>query len=144
MLVGQHKHKLDDKSRLSLPAKFRKELGKTVVLTHGLDRCVFVYPTSQWEKFSEAIGELSMGQADSRAFTRFMLSGAVDVDLDKNGRILIPDHLRSHAGLKDHVMVTGVHNRLELWSNDSWEEYMSSVTKKADTLAEKLGDIGML
>ena len=144
MLVGQHKHKLDDKSRLSLPAKFRRELGQTVIITHGLDQCLFVYPLSEWKNFSTAISELSMGQADTRAFTRFMLSSAVEVDIDKSGRILIPDHLRQYADLEEQVIVAGVHNRLELWGHDAWEEYMGNVTKRADNLAERLGEIGML
>jgi len=144
MLVGQHTHKLDDKGRLSLPAKFRKELGKTIIVTHGLDQCLFVYPLNEWKHFSTAISELSMGQADTRAFTRFMLSSAVDVDVDKSGRILLPEHLRTYANLEDQVVVAGVHNRLELWSSDVWQTYMDTVTKRADTLAERLGDIGML
>jgi len=99
---------------------------------------------SEWKNFSTAISELSMGQADTRAFTRFMLSSAVEVDIDKSGRILIPDHLRQYADLEEQVIVAGVHNRLELWGHDAWEEYMGNVTKRADNLAERLGEIGML
>lgn len=144
MFVGQHTHKLDDKSRLSVPAKFRKALGANVIITHGLDQCLSVYPLKEWQHFSKAIAELSMGQADTRAFSRFMLSSAVDVTIDKSGRILVPDHLRSYAKLEEQVIVAGVHNRLELWSESAWQEYMGSVTKRADTLAERLGEIGMI
>ena len=144
MFIGQHTHKLDEKSRLSVPKKFREKLGGTVVVTHGLDQCLFVYTLQEWEQFSYKMSELSMGQADTRAFTRYMLSSAVEVDIDKSGRVLIPDFLRDHAGLTENVIVAGVHNRIELWNEDAWQEYISSVTKRADTLAERLGDIGML
>lgn len=144
MLVGQHKHKLDSKSRLSLPAKLRKELGNTIIVTHGLDQCLFVYPTKEWKNFSHRISELSMGQADTRAFTRFMLSSAVEVEVDKSGRILIPDHLRTYAKLDEQVVIAGVYNRLELWGESAWDEYIKSVTSRADVLAERLGEIGML
>ena len=144
MFIGQHTHKLDEKSRLSVPKKFREKLGGSVVVTHGLDQCLFVYTLEEWEQFSHKMSELSVGQADTRAFTRFMLSSAVEVDIDKSGRGLIPDVLRDSAGLLDTVIVAGVHNRIELWNEQSWREYIGAVTKRADTLAERLGDIGML
>ena len=144
MFVGQHNHKLDDKSRLSLPAKFRQELGQTVIITHGLDQCLFVYPKKEWRHFSNKISELSMGQADSRAFSRFLLSGAMEVDIDSSGRVLIPEHLRKYAKIEQQVVVTGVHNRIELWSLDMWEQYIANVSSKADDLAEHLGSIGMI
>ncbi len=144
MFIGQHTHKLDDKGRLSVPIKFRKQLGATVVVTHGLDQCLFVYTQKEWEQFSQKMSELSMGQADTRAFARFMLSSAVEVDIDKSGRVLLPEFLRQHADLEENVIVAGVHNRVELWNEKAWGEYITSVTKRADTLAERLGDIGML
>jgi len=144
MLIGEHTHTLDSKKRLSLPSKFRKELGKKIVITRGLDQCLFVYSESEWKKFSNKLSELSMGQADSRAFNRFLLGGAVEVDIDGSGRILIPDFLKEFADLGTKVIVTGVHNRVELWNEEAWEKYKLAVDKKADALAEKLGDIGMI
>jgi MraZ protein len=144
MLIGEYKHTLDPKKRLSLPAKFRKEVGKHVVVTRGLDKCLFIYPLKQWKEISERLSELSMGQSDSRSFNRFMLAGAVESDVDSAGRILIPDFLKDFAGLKDKVTVAGVHTRIEVWDCKSWDNYKSRVEKNADSLAEKLGEIGVL
>ena len=144
MLIGEHKHTLDTKKRLSLPSKFRKELGKTVVVTRGLDTCIFVYSVKEWKKFSEKLGELSMGQSDTRAFNRFILGGAVEVDIDSAGRILIPDFLKEFAGLEQKVIVTGLSNRVELWNETKWDNYQSELEGKAGILAEKLGEIGMI
>lgn len=144
MLIGEYTHTLDPKKRLSLPSKFRKEMGKKVVVTRGLDKCLFIYSVSQWSKISEKIAELSIGQADSRGFNRFMLSGAVETDVDAVGRILVPDFLKDFAGLKSKVIVTGVHTRIEVWDEKSWNEYKGRIEKQADVLAEKLGEIGLL
>ena len=142
MLLGQHRHTLDPKKRLAIPAKFRKEMGKKVVLTHGLDNCLFVYPMKQWEKIAEKLASLPLGQADTRGFNRFMLAGAVETDVDSLGRILIPDFLKEFAGLLEEVVVTGVHTRLELWDSVRWAEYSARVGSRADALAEKLGELG--
>ena len=144
MLIGEYTHTLDPKKRLSLPSKFRKEVGKKVVVTRGLDKCLFIYPIKQWEKISEKIAELSIGQADSRGFNRFILSGAVEADVDGVGRILIPDFLKSFAGLKNKVVIAGVHTRIEVWDEKVWGAYKSKVERDADVLAEKLGDLGVL
>lgn len=144
MLIGEHTHTLDSKKRLSLPAKFRKELGTSVILTRGLDSCVFVYSKKEWANFAQKLGELSMGQSDTRAFNRFILGGAVEVDVDKAGRILVPDFLKDFAVLDTRVIVVGIANRVELWNEDTWKQYQAGVEKKADALAEKLGDIGMI
>lgn len=144
MLIGEHKHTLDTKKRLSLPAKFRKELGKTVVLTRGLDACVFVYSVKEWKKFTEKLSELSMGQSDTRAFNRFILGGAVEVDIDSAGRVLIPDFLKDFAGLEQKVIVAGLSSRVELWNEDRWNNYQVELSGQANVLAEKLGDIGMI
>lgn len=144
MLIGEHRHTLDPKKRLSLPAKFRKELGKKVVLTRGLDACLFVYSVKEWEKFTEKLANLSMGQSDSRAFNRFLLGGAVETDIDSAGRILVPDFLKDFAGLEQKVIVAGLSNRVELWSEEKWEIYQKELEGQAGLLAEKLGDIGMI
>lgn len=144
MLIGEYTHTLDPKKRLSLPAKFRKEMGKKVVITRGLDKCLFIYPVKQWERISEKIAELSIGQADSRGFNRFLLSGAVETDVDSAGRILVPDFLKDFAGLLEKVVVTGVHSRVEVWDEKAWNEYKDRIEKQADVLAEKLGEIGVI
>ena len=143
MLLGEYTHTLDPKKRLSLPAKFRQEIGKKVVLTHGLDKCLFLYSVKQWEKIAEKLSELSTGQSDTRGFNRFMLAGAVEVDVDSLGRILVPDFLKEFAELEEKVVITGVHNRAEIWNEKRWIEYKKKIVEQADVLAEKLGEIGV-
>lgn len=143
MLIGEYRHTLDAKKRLAVPAKLRKELGRRVVLTHGLDNCLSIYPLAEWRRVAEKLANLSMGQADTRSFNRFMLAGAVEMELDNLGRILVPDFLKVYAGLDGRVVMTGVHNRLELWDEKRWNAYKSAVTKQADALAQKLGEVGV-
>ncbi len=152
MLIGEYTHTQDEKKRISLPAKFRKELGKKVVITHGLDNCLFLYTMKEWTSIATKLGSLSMGAADSRGFNRIMLAGAVELDIDSNGRILIPDFLREYAQLADKsqdktankVVFAGVHSRVEVWNEATWKEYKSRILKSADQLAQKLGDIGVI
>lgn len=144
MLIGEYNHTLDPKKRLSLPSKWRKELGKKVVVTRGLDNCLFVYPNAQWEKIAEKVGQLPLGQADTRSFNRFFLSGAVEVEVDSVGRILVPDFLKEFAGLNSKVVLAGIHDRVEIWDEKKWESYKRKIEGQADALAEKLGDIGVL
>ncbi len=143
MLLGEYTHTVDEKNRISLPSKFRKEVGKKVVITHGLDSCLFLYPLKEWEKISSKLSELGMGQADTRGFNRFMLAGAVEADVDSIGRILIPDFLKEFADLKNRVVFTGVHNRVEIWNEKTWKEYKKKIERQADMLAEKLGEVGV-
>ena len=144
MLIGEYTHTLDPKKRLSVPSKWRKELGKKVVVTRGLDNCLFVYPMEQWATITEKIGQLPFGQADTRGFNRFFLSGAVESEVDSAGRILVPDFLKSFAGLQNKVVLAGVHDRVEIWDEKVWTDYKRRIEKQADTLAEKLGEIGVL
>ena len=144
MLIGEYTHTLDEKKRLSLPSKFRKELGRKIVITHGLDNSIFVYPEKEWAKVSEKLSALGVGQSDSRGFNRFMLGGAVEVSVDSIGRILIPDFLKEFAKLKNKVVLIGVHSRVEIWNQKTWTDYKKRIQNKADALAEKLGDIGAI
>ena len=145
MLIGEYRHTLDNKKRLSLPAKWRQELGVKLVLTRGLDSCLFIYPFKEWQRISSKVAGLPLGQADTRSFNRFFLSGAVAVDVDKNGRILIPDFLKEFADLKEgSVILAGIHNRVEIWNEKMWNKYKQKIEQQADTLAEKLGEIGIL
>jgi MraZ protein len=144
MLIGEYTHTVDDKNRVSLPAKFRQEMGKKVVVTPGLDNCLFVFAVKEWNKISEKLSESSMLQADNRSFNRFMFGGAVEAEVDSIGRILVPDFLRERAGLKEKVVIIGVQSRAEIWNEKAWGEYKKVVEKQADTLAEKLGQVGVL
>lgn len=143
MLIGEYTHTADEKNRISMPKKFRTELGKTVVVTHGLDNCLFLYSVKEWKKIAEKLGGLSIGQADSRGFNRFMLAGAAEVEIDALGRILIPDFLRSFAKLSSgKIVFAGVHNRVEIWNEGLWSDYKQKIIAQADALAQKLGEVG--
>lgn len=143
MLIGEYQHTLDPKKRLAIPAKLRKELGERAVLTRGLDNCLFLYPLQEWQKLTEKLGQLPVGQTNTRSFLRLMLAGAVEVELDQLGRVLIPDYLKNYAGLKQQVVVAGVYNRLEVWDGERWENYKNEVEKNTDMIAEKLGELGL-
>lgn len=144
MLIGEYTHTLDEKKRLSLPAKFRKELGKGAVMTRGLDHCLFVYSAAQWERILEKMSTLSMGATDSRGFNRFMLSGAVELEVDSAGRILIPDFLKSFAHLKSKVVFAGVGDRVEIWDDEKWALYKKHIEHQGDKMAERLSELGAL
>ena len=146
MLIGEYRHTIDDKNRLSLPAKFRKEMGKTVVITPGLDSCLFIFTMKEWEKIAErlSMSESSMLQADNRGFNRYLLGGAVEVEVDAAGRMLVTEHLRERSKLKTKVVFIGVRDRVELWDETLWNEYRHGVEQKADALAEKLGTAGLI
>ena len=143
MLIGEYSHTIDPKKRLAIPSRLRKELGERAVLTRGLDNCLFLYPESEWQKLTARLGELPVGQASTRSFLRLMLAGAVEVELDQLGRILIPDYLKSYADLKQKVVITGVYNRLEVWDEERWRAYKGEVEKNTDMIAEKLGELGL-
>jgi MraZ protein len=144
MLIGEYIHTLDPKKRLSLPAKFRKELGKGVVVTRGLDHCLWVYSTKEWHVIATRLAALPIGQADTRGFARFMFSGATEVDIDSAGRMLIPDFLKTFAGLENKVVLAGAQTRIEIWNEAAWEAYKMRIESQADVMAEKLGEIGIV
>lgn len=138
MLIGEYHHTIDTKKRLALPAKFRKEMGKTLIITRGIDNCLVVYPEKEWKVMSEKLENLPGNLPEARSFARMILSGAMEVNLDKLGRILIPDYLKSYAGLKKNVVICGLSNRLEIWDEEKWEVYRKTVESKIDSLASKL------
>lgn len=114
-----------------------------MVLTRGLNNCLFIYPMRQWEKLTEKLSQLPLGQGDTRSFLRLLFSGAVEVELDQLGRILVPDYLKTYAGLATRVVVAGVFDRLEVWDEDRWTNYKAEVEKNTDMIAEKLGELGL-
>lgn len=143
MFIGEYTHTVDEKKRISLPAKFRKELGAKVVVTRGLDNCLFLFPHKTWEKMAAETAKLGMMQADTRGFSRFMFSGASEVDVDSIGRILVPDYLKVFADLKQSVVFAGVHDRIEIWNERRWDTYKKKIESQADMMAEKLGSVGL-
>ena len=143
MFIGEYNHNIDDKGRLSVPVKFRGDLAKGAVVTRGLDASLFLLPLEEWGKLADKLAGLPLGQANSRAFARLMLAGAMDVSLDKQGRFIIPDYLREYAGLKKKVVLVGVNTRLELWDSEAWDEYRRKTEQDAESIAEQLGDLGI-
>jgi len=144
MLIGEYKHNIDNKKRLAVPAKLRKDTGDKVVITRGLDNCLFLFPMREWEALAEKLGKLPMGQQDTRAFVRLLLSGASEVELDQLGRVLIPDYLKEYAGLGKKVVIAGLFNRLEIWDDKRWEGYKGNMEKQNDRIAEHLGELGVI
>ena len=143
MFIGEYSHTIDSKRRLAVPSKFRKDLGKGTVITRGLDNCLFVFPLKEWNSFSQKLSTLPLGQSDARGFIRLMLAGAMDVQLDGLGRILVPDYLKEYASLKKQVVITGVLNRLEIWDETLWKRYKGRSEKEIGDMAERLGELGV-
>jgi MraZ protein len=143
MLIGEYIHTIDEKSRVSMPAKFRKELGKKIIITPGLGNCLFIFTTKEWEKVSKKLSssdsELSFLKADQRNFNRYMFGRAAEVEIDSIGRILIPDFLKERIGLKNSAAIIGVKDRVEIWNEKAWSQNQEIVEKQAEQLAEKLG-----
>lgn len=144
MLIGEYIHTLDAKKRLSLPAKFRKEIGRKVVITRGLDTCLFMFPLGAWKEIAGKLEKLPFGQANTRGMSRFLLSGAVESEVDKAGRVLIPEFLKEFAALRSKVVVAGVSDRVEIWNDKAWDEYKRRIERNADGMAQTLGEIGVL
>lgn len=143
MFIGEYKHNLDSKGRVALPVRFRQEIGNGVIITKGLDHCLFVFTSKDWEILAQKLINLPLVQSNSRAFVRLMVAGAMAVEPDKQGRILIPDYLRQYANFKKEVVVAGVYNRIEIWNNDAWDEYKLKTEDSSDEIAEKLGELGI-
>ena len=140
MLIGEYRHNLDAKGRLSVPAKFRSDLGSAAIVTKGLENCLFLYPREEWEKVMEKIANLPLASASARAFTRMMTSGAMEVEIDKLGRTLLPAYLRDYASLEGETVLAGVLNRVEIWDRASWERYSLDTQTRSSDLAEELKD----
>lgn len=143
MFIGEYHHNLDTKGRLALPAKFRDALEGGAVVTRGLDHCLFVYTMNEWNELAAKISQLPMSQSNSRAFSRLMLAGAMDVQIDKQGRIILPDYLRKYAGITKQVVVAGLYTRLEIWDEDQWQEYKAQTEYESDNIAETLSGLNV-
>jgi MraZ protein len=143
MFIGEYNHNLDEKGRLAIPVKFREELKGGAVVTKGLDGCLFLYPMNEWKILADKLSQLPISQANTRAFARLMLAGAMDVSLDKQGRIMIPDYLRKYINLSKKVIINGLYNRLEIWDEEGWEAYKQKTEADSGDIAEQLGGIGI-
>lgn len=141
MFIGEYSHNIDDKGRLAIPSKFRKELQKGAVVTRGLDNCLFLYTHTEWEKLAIKLAQLPIAQAKSRAFARLMLAGAMDVEIDKQGRVIVPEYLRQYAGVQKKVVIAGLYDRLEIWDENTWSTYKSDTEKNSADIAENLHNL---
>ncbi|WP_405102398.1 division/cell wall cluster transcriptional repressor MraZ [Oceanobacillus sp. FSL H7-0719] len=140
MFMGEYKHNVDVKGRMIVPSKFREGLGDSFVVTRGLDKCLFAYPLDEWKVIEEKLKQLPLTKKDARAFTRFFFSGAIECEVDKQGRINIPQTLRNYADLEKECVVIGVSERVEIWANDKWEEYVEESEESFAEIAENLMD----
>ena len=143
MFTGEYTHNIDDKGRLTIPAKFRDELESGVVITRGLDGCLWAYPRSEWEKLAEKVAQMPTTSQAARNFTRFMFSGAFDSVPDRQGRVLIPQNLRDYAGIADETAVIGVMNRVEIWHPAKWSEVFAKVETDPDSFVSQLHELGI-
>lgn len=143
MFIGEYSYSIDEKKRLQIPAKFRKLLETGGVITRGLDNCLFLYSFSEWDKLAKKLSEMPLSRADARGFSRIMLSGAMEVEFDNLGRILVPDYLKSYAKLSKKVIVAGLYNRVEIWDEDMWQAYKEKTESEAGNIAERLNELGV-
>lgn len=140
MFMGEFHHNIDDKARLVMPSKFRGELGESFVITRGLEGCLFVYSKEEWINLVSKLKKLPFTKKDARAFLRFFLSGAQECTFDKQGRIAIPGPLVSYANLEKECVVIGVNDRLEIWSEDKFNNFFDENENNMSDLAESLFD----
>ncbi|SKA83383.1 MraZ protein [Caloramator quimbayensis] len=142
MFIGEYQHALDTKNRIIIPSKFREELGNSFVITKGLDGCLYCYPMEEWKKLEEKLKSLPLTNKDARAFVRFFFSGAADIEIDKQGRALIPQNLIEYANIVKDIVSIGVSTRIEIWSKEKWDEY-NTQNINYEEIAEKMSNLGI-
>ncbi len=142
MFTGEYEHTVEDKGRLTIPAKFRAEFAEGLFVTRGLDGCLFVFPPETWEDLSEKVANLPLSEAGARLFSRMIYSG-IECKLDKQGRILLPPSLRAHADIESEVVVIGVNSRLEIWSKKRWQEMTTRMEEESSSIGEQLTSFGI-
>lgn len=143
MFIGEYHHQLDTKGRVAVPVKFRAALGKGAVVTRGLDRCLALYPRAEWLTLADRLAKLPIAKANTRAFARLMLAGAMEAPLDRQGRVMLPEYLRLYAGLKRPVVFAGLSNRVEVWEAAAWARYRTSTERSSTDIAEALGELNL-
>lgn len=143
MFIGEYEHSIDTKGRITMPAKLKLEIGEKFVITKGLDGCLFVYSQEEWTNFEEKLKTLPLTNKNARDFVRFFLSGAIECELDKQGRFLITSNLRNYATLEKEVVIIGVGTRLEIWNKEKWKKYSSDENISADEIAENMTILGI-
>lgn len=142
MFIGEYNHSLDKKNRIIIPAKFREELGGKFILTKGLDGCIYIYTKNQWGILQEKLDKLPLTNKNARAFVRFFFSGAHEMEMDKQGRTIIPQNLLEYGNIKKDIISIGVSNRIEIWSRENWDEY-NDLNIDYDNIAEQMNELGI-
>ncbi len=143
MFIGEYQASIDEKGRTAVPAKFRNLLKKKVVVTRGLDQSLFLYNIDEWKKLAEKLASLPISTGNTRAFSRLMLAGAMDVEVDKQGRITLPGYLKEFAKMNKKIIFAGLYNRVEIWSEELWNIYKAQTEKDSNIIAEQLGSLGV-
>ena len=143
MFIGEYQASIDEKGRIAVPAKFRSLLKKKVVVTRGLDQSLFLYNLDEWKKLASKLASLPISTSNTRAFSRLMLAGAMDCEIDKQGRITLPGYLQEFAKMQKKVVFAGLYNRVEIWSEELWSVYKSQTEKDSNKIAEQLGSLGV-
>jgi MraZ protein len=143
MFIGEYQATIDEKGRISIPAKFRTQLNERVVVTRGLDNSLFLYTMEEWKNLAEKLASLPISQANTRAFSRLMLAGAMDCEVDKQGRITLPGYLKEFAQIQKKIVFAGLYNRIEVWSDELWSTYKQQTEKESNNIAEQLGTLGV-
>ncbi len=143
MLIGEYEHSLDAKGRLIMPVKIREDIGEKFIVTKGLDGCLFGFSQNEWSNFQEKLKTLPLTNKNARDFVRFFLSGAIECEIDKQGRFLIASNLREYAQMEKEAVIIGVGTRIEIWNRDKWKAYNSDENISADEIAENMTMLGI-
>ncbi len=143
MFIGEYQHTLDAKNRVIMPSKFREKLGESFVMTKGLDNCLFIYSSQEWSVVEDKLKSLPMTNKDARAFVRFFFAGACECELDKQGRILMPNNLKEYARIDKELVIIGVSTRIEIWSREEWNKFNSDANISYEDVAEKMSQLGI-
>jgi MraZ protein len=143
MFIGEHRHSIDEKGRLQVPVKWRSKLAEGAVITRGFDGSLKFYPLTVWQEIAEKLARLPGSQPDARAFVRQTLAGAVDVELDKLGRVVVPSYLRQFAGITKPVVMAGLHDHIEIWDEKAWETYVQNIDQSSPAFSQALTEMGV-
>ena len=143
MFLGEYEHSVDDKGRIAVPARFREELDQGIIATQGFDGCLQVFPRQTWETLRQRVSSLTLGTQEARDLRRLLFAGAADLELDRQGRVLVTSNQRIHAGLKEQVVLVGLDTYFEIWDAERWRGVIDSINSRSSELATQLAGLGM-
>lgn len=143
MLLGEYEHNMDAKGRLAIPSRFREDLGSTIIVTRGFDRCLQLFPQAYWEQLAQRVSGLSLGSDEARNLRRILFSQAADLEVDRQGRVLLPPNLRNSAGLGEQVVIVGLNTHCEIWAREEWDRVLNGLNVNGTSIAEHLANLGI-